>query len=101
LIETTIEETQSSWQWSSRRVAVPAAQSNYSGDTWNQDVSYDDFNQEADRFSFRSGEKVKHPSFGQGVIKKVELLGEDECLTIDFSLKGRKRVLAQFVQRGS
>ncbi|PIR23715.1 MAG: ATP-dependent DNA helicase PcrA [Deltaproteobacteria bacterium CG11_big_fil_rev_8_21_14_0_20_45_16] len=101
LLETTVEETQSSWQWSSRRVAASASPSSYSNDSWNQDVSYDDFNQEADRFSFRSGEKVKHPSFGQGVIKKVELLGEDECLTIDFSLKGRKRVLAQFVQRGS
>lgn len=48
---------------------------------------------------FHMGDRVKHPSFGDGVVKKVEILGSDECLTIDFMRRGRKRVLAQFVQR--
>ncbi len=54
-----------------------------------------------DSDGFRMGDRVKHASFGDGVVKKVEVLGSDECLTIDFLRRGRKRVLAQFVQRSS
>lgn len=61
----------------------------------NQDVAYDDA--EDGSSSFRRGDRVKHPSFGEGVVKKVEQVGSDECLTIDFSMKGRKRVLSQYV----
>ncbi len=47
---------------------------------------------------FRRGQKVRHASFGEGVIKSVERVGSDECLTIEFRQKGRKRVLSQYVQ---
>lgn len=49
-------------------------------------------------FNFSKGEKVTHPSFGEGVVQKVELLGSDECLTIQFQRAGRKKVLAKFVK---
>lgn len=71
-------------------------------DEFNQDSGADfQFDQELDCFSYNRGDRVKHPSFGPGIVRKVEMLGSDECLTIDFSSKGRKRVLSQFVQRSA
>ena len=63
------------------------------------DTSFDfDFDQRIEEFSFRKGQKVAHPSFGEGVVQAVEMLGSDECLTIQFHRSGRKKVLAKFVK---
>lgn len=71
-------------------------------DEFSQDSGFEEsFSQEFNNFNYHHGDRVQHPSFGAGVVKKVELLGEDECLTIDFKARGRKRVLSQFVQKAS
>lgn len=62
-----------------------------------EDESQDLYSEDVDS-EFKRGDKVKHPSFGDGVVKKVEHLGSDECLTIEFRVKGKKKVLSQFVQ---
>ncbi|TVQ79090.1 MAG: ATP-dependent DNA helicase PcrA [Bradymonadales bacterium] len=65
-------------------------------------ADFDEFDQElTGHFSYRRGEKVLHPSFGEGVVQRVEFLGDDECLTIQFLTKGRKRVLSQFVKKSA
>lgn len=66
---------------------------------YSQDVYDYEFEQDRDFFNWNRGDRVKHPSFGEGVVQRVETLGSDECLTIDFFGKGRKRVLSQYVQR--
>jgi DNA helicase-2/ATP-dependent DNA helicase PcrA len=70
--------------WETKPVAEPDFE-------WGQDYS--------DHFQFKKGEKVSHASFGQGVVQGVEFLGDDECLTIQFPSKGKKRVLSKFVQK--
>ncbi len=59
-----------------------------------------DFDQRRDdeNFTFSKGDRVAHPSFGEGIVQKVELLGEEECLQIVFARKGVKKVLAKFVK---
>jgi len=58
-----------------------------------------EFDQRTDfDFNFSKGERVVHPSFGEGVVQKIEVLGSDECLTIQFQRAGRKKVLAKFVK---
>lgn len=78
---------------------------------YKKSFEYDEFNQlPPDEFAwenesqvnstdFSQGDRVHHPSFGDGIVRKIERLGNDECLVIDFSRKGRKRVLSQFVQK--
>ncbi len=63
------------------------------------DTSFDfDFDQRTEDFSFKKGQRVNHPSFGEGLVQAVEMLGSDECLTIQFHRAGRKKVLAKFVK---
>lgn len=66
---------------------------------FSQEDDHYEFEQDIDCFSYNRGDRVKHPSFGDGVVKKIETIGADECLTIDFSQRGRKRVLSQYVKR--
>lgn len=58
-----------------------------------------DFDQRVDESDFPRGTQVAHPSFGDGIVQKSELLGSDECLTILFSGRGIKKVLAKFVTK--
>jgi DNA helicase-2/ATP-dependent DNA helicase PcrA len=63
------------------------------------DTAFDfDFDQRTEDFSFKKGQRVNHPSFGEGLVQAVEMLGSDECLTIQFHRAGRKKVLAKFVK---
>lgn len=57
-----------------------------------------DFDQRSGDFEYSRGDKVLHPSFGRGVVQSAELMGTDECLTILFESKGKKKVLAKFVK---
>jgi DNA helicase-2/ATP-dependent DNA helicase PcrA len=42
------------------------------------------------------GEKVAHPSFGQGVVKRVEGIGDEAKVVISFPGHGEKRIIASF-----
>jgi DNA helicase-2/ATP-dependent DNA helicase PcrA len=46
--------------------------------------------------TWRTGQVVRHASFGQGVIRKVSGRGHSAKLTIDFLRSGRKRVVARY-----
>jgi len=43
------------------------------------------------------GEKVIHPSFGQGVVKRVEGLGDEAKVVISFHAHGEKKIIASFL----
>ncbi|HRS01693.1 MAG TPA: UvrD-helicase domain-containing protein [Bacteroidota bacterium] len=48
--------------------------------------------------SFRVGEKVIHPHFGEGKIIAIFGSGESTKLTVDFKSVGRKQLMAQFAR---
>lgn len=54
-----------------------------------------------DDFSFHKGDRVVHPSFGEGIVQKAELLGSDECLSVAFARRGLKKVLSKFVTKAA
>lgn len=58
-----------------------------------------DFDQTAHESNFKKGDRVSHPSFGEGIVQKCEMLGDDECLSIAFRARGLKKVLSKFVQK--
>jgi DNA helicase-2/ATP-dependent DNA helicase PcrA len=66
---------------------------------WMSDFDFDQRVVEAEEFAFKKGERVAHPSFGDGIVQKAERMGEDECLTIVFAGRGIKKVLAKFVSK--
>jgi DNA helicase-2/ATP-dependent DNA helicase PcrA len=43
------------------------------------------------------GEKVVHPSFGQGVVRRIEGAGEEAKVVIFFPKYGEKRIMANFL----
>ena len=47
---------------------------------------------------FKSGERVDHGLFGQGIVLKSELTADDEEVTIAFAGKGTKTLLASFAK---
>jgi DNA helicase-2/ATP-dependent DNA helicase PcrA len=42
------------------------------------------------------GEKVMHPSFGQGVVKRIEGMGNEAKVIISFRNHGQKKIMANF-----
>src|SRR5690606_28999768 len=48
---------------------------------------------------FARGDRVVHPSFGEGIVQKIEKIGEDDCLSISFARRGLKKVLARYVSK--
>jgi DNA helicase-2/ATP-dependent DNA helicase PcrA len=44
-----------------------------------------------------TGEKVAHPYFGQGVIKRVEGFGNEAKIVVSFPKHGEKRIIASFL----
>ncbi|MGQ0793692.1 MAG: ATP-dependent helicase [Deltaproteobacteria bacterium] len=46
---------------------------------------------------FSAGERVSHPSFGQGVVKRIEGAGGDAKLVIAFPNYGEKKIVATFL----
>lgn len=43
------------------------------------------------------GEKVVHPSFGQGVIKRIEGVGDETKVVVSFPNHGNKKIMASFL----
>jgi DNA helicase II / ATP-dependent DNA helicase PcrA len=48
-------------------------------------------------YGYITGEKVIHPSFGQGVIKKVEGIGDEAKIVVSFPNHGEKKIIASFL----
>ena len=77
-----------------RRVKRPITRPMHENELFGQDDSSDDFNQESDGPSFRTGTRVQPPTFGRGIICRVE--GEEEAtkLTIKFDNGHIKKFMA-------
>ena len=43
------------------------------------------------------GQKVSHPSFGRGIVKNVEGMGDEAKVVISFPNYGEKKILASFL----
>lgn len=48
-------------------------------------------------YDLRPGQKVTHPTFGPGVVKKIEGKGDEAVATVAFSVSGVKKILASFL----
>jgi DNA helicase-2/ATP-dependent DNA helicase PcrA len=47
---------------------------------------------------FRSGQRVRHPKYGEGVVFRREGDGEDAKITVQFSGFGVKKLVEKFAQ---
>lgn len=47
--------------------------------------------------SLRSGQKVAHPVFGPGVVKRIDGEGDKAVVTVVFSVSGVKKILASYL----
>ena len=47
---------------------------------------------------FKTGDRVRHPSFGQGMVIESVVVGDDEEVTVAFEDQGLKRLLASFAR---
>jgi len=47
---------------------------------------------------FETGDKVRHPLFGEGIVIESKVAGNDEEVTVAFAEKGLKRLLASFAK---
>ncbi len=52
----------------------------------------------AGKSSFRPGQRVKHPKYGEGIVYKREGEGEDAKITIQFPRFGLKKLVEKFAQ---
>lgn len=50
-----------------------------------------------DGHEYITGEKITHPHFGQGIIKKVEGFGDEAKIVVSFLSHGEKRIMASFL----
>lgn len=48
--------------------------------------------------SFKTGDRVNHPKFGEGTVVKSEPLGDDEQVVVSFATQGVKTLLARFAK---
>jgi DNA helicase-2/ATP-dependent DNA helicase PcrA len=55
-----------------------------------------DFTDSQDAPRFIKGERVRHPSFGRGVICELTGLGPETKAVIDFESIGRKKVVLRY-----
>ncbi len=51
-----------------------------------------------DVHQYITGQKVMHPHFGQGVIKRVEGFGDEAKIVVSFPKYGEKRIMASFLE---
>jgi DNA helicase-2/ATP-dependent DNA helicase PcrA len=47
---------------------------------------------------FETGDRVRHPLFGEGIVIESKVAGDDEEVTVAFEEKGIKRLLASFAK---
>ncbi len=48
-------------------------------------------------YDLRPGQKVTHPIFGPGIVKKIDGKGNEAVATVAFSVSGVKKILASFL----
>jgi DNA helicase-2/ATP-dependent DNA helicase PcrA len=63
------------------------------------DYSFDQRPEEL-RPAFTSGDRVTHPSLGEGLVRRCDGAGPDAKVTVAFPGVGEKRVIAKFLRRG-
>ncbi len=44
------------------------------------------------------GQRVEHPKFGAGTVRRIEMLDTDQKLVVDFGSCGEKTLLAKFAK---
>ena len=49
-------------------------------------------------YRYKVGQRIEHPSFGQGIIKRVEGTGEEAKITISFPGYGLKKIIASYLE---
>ncbi|MBI3397973.1 MAG: UvrD-helicase domain-containing protein [Deltaproteobacteria bacterium] len=59
-------------------------------------VVYDDYRDYRDNDPWKIGMRIKHPSFGIGIVKAKEGLGEDTKLTVMFPGMGQKKLIVKY-----
>ncbi|MEW6145986.1 MAG: UvrD-helicase domain-containing protein [Thermodesulfobacteriota bacterium] len=47
---------------------------------------------------YKVGQRIEHPSFGQGTIKRVEGTGDDAKVTVSFQRYGIKKIIASYLE---
>ena len=47
---------------------------------------------------YAEGDRVEHPKFGVGVVRRVEMLATDHKVVVDFGQYGEKTLLAKFAK---
>jgi hypothetical protein len=47
---------------------------------------------------FETGDRVRHPTFGEGIVIESKVVGGDEEVTVAFEEKGVKRLLVSFAE---
>lgn len=48
--------------------------------------------------AYQVGDRVSHPTFGEGVVRRIEMLVSDHKLVVDFGRAGEKTLLARFAK---
>lgn len=48
--------------------------------------------------AYQIGDRVSHPTFGEGVVRRIEMLVSDHKLVVDFGRSGEKTLLARFAK---
>ena len=48
-------------------------------------------------WNLRPGQKVNHPIFGPGVVKRIDGKGNEAVVTVVFSVSGVKKILASYL----
>lgn len=48
--------------------------------------------------AYQVGDRVSHPTFGEGVVRRIEMLVNDHKLVVDFGNAGEKTLLARFAK---
>lgn len=48
--------------------------------------------------AYAVGDRVAHPTFGEGVVRRIEMLATDHKLVVDFGPSGEKTLLARFAK---
>ena len=48
-------------------------------------------------YDLRPGQKVAHPTFGPGVVKRIDGKGNEAVVTVTFSVSGVKKILASYL----
>jgi ATP-dependent DNA helicase UvrD/PcrA len=47
---------------------------------------------------YKVGQRIEHPSFGQGTIKRVEGIGDNAKVTVSFQRYGMKKIIASYLE---